>query len=582
MNNASRFNLFQRILCFGLMLVMLLTIAGCTPPPATDPTADTTPTTQPTQPTTAPTEPTTAPTEPTTAPTEPTTEPTTQPKPAQTRRKLVYELTQEDVDEFYRLLAECETLSLEGTDLEAIDEITALLDEQYEYLAAQRSIANILHMCDLSKQDLNDQYLDSVNIFMEAYDAYMEMTRRVYLSDTPAKDYLFEDWTEEDIAMLMAYEGEIAELTARNDEITEEYRTTEKDDIRIPLYIEFVQNNNRIAQLYGYDNYYDYAYEMVYGRDYGATEVALIREYAKQYLTSAYDKAMRNYNISRAELSEAEDYVFYDFVTARFDKARKKYVNLYLDAMPESMAEQMYQMIKVDSVFANSKNSDEGAFTTMIGDISFCYFGPGQYSSSSTVIHEAGHYYASRYTDLGAIPLDLAETHSQGNEWLFAHFLKDHIAAKPYNTVINYRLYNDMWTVFIALFIDEFEQRVYATDITGYTAEDFDALMESVCTQYFTMSYVMNDLVDINSYWRLIVVDQPVYYLSYGMSAMASIDLYTMALEDFDAAIAAYQTLCEQPQEELGFLGNLKAAGLNGPFDEEFYIELAEILARRG
>jgi oligoendopeptidase F len=176
----------------------------------------------------------------------------------------------------------------------------------------------------------------------------------------------------------------------------------------------------------------------------------------------------------------------------------------------------------------------------------------------------------------------LAETHSQGNEWLFAHFLKEHIAAKPYNTMINYRLYNDMRTIFISLLIDEFEHRVYTTDISGYTAADFDALMESVCTQYFTMSYVTQDVVDINTYWRLIVVDQPVYYLSYGMSAMASIDLYTMALEDFDAAIAAYQTLCEEPQEELGFLGNLKAAGLNGPFDEEFYIELAQILAKRG
>lgn len=578
MSTKKNKSLFQRLLCLGLILVLLLSLAGCVEPTPTDPSQNLQGSTGQvtTAPTTAPTEPTTAPTEPTTAPTEPTT----QPKPTQTRRKLVFELTQEDVDEFYRLLNECEALSLAGEDLEAIDACTELLDAQYEYLGAQRTIAMILHRCDLTDSTLNDQYMECVDICTEAYKQYMEMTRRVYLSDTPAKDYLFEDWTEEEIAMLLAFEGEIADLNARNEEITEEYRVASKDEIRIPLYIEFIQNNNSIAQHYGYDNYYDYAFDLVYERDYTPDQMETLRAFARQYLASAYDAAMTNYRISMSELSEAEYNIVADIVNNQFDKTRKNYVNLYLDAMPEGMAEIMYQMIKVDSVFTNSKKADGGAFTTTIGDISFCYFGPG-YFNSSTVIHEAGHYYASRFTDLGAIPLDLAETHSQGNEWLFAYFLKDHMLQKPYDAFVDYRLYNDMWIIMVSLMVDEFEQRVYTTDVSNFTAEDFDALMESVATQYFKMSYVMDDIVDIGEYWRAVVVDQPVYYLSYGISAMSAMELYAMALEDFDAAVASYQILCEEFQEDLVYLGNLNAAGLNSPFDEEFYIKLVEIINSR-
>jgi oligoendopeptidase F len=151
----------------------------------------------------------------------------------------------------------------------------------------------------------------------------------------------------------------------------------------------------------------------------------------------------------------------------------------------------------------------------------------------------------------------------------------------PYDALINYRLYSDLNTIMLCLMIDEFESRIYSMDVSNFTAADFDAVMESVATQYFKMSYINENMTDINKYWRAVVVDQPVYYISYGISAMASIGLYSMAVEDFDAALAAYQTLCENPQEDLVFLGNIAAVGLNGPFDEEFYIELLEILNSR-
>jgi oligoendopeptidase F len=135
--------------------------------------------------------------------------------------------------------------------------------------------------------------------------------------------------------------------------------------------------------------------------------------------------------------------------------------------------------------------------------------------------------------------------------------------------------------ILLCLMVDEFESQVYTTDISGYTAKDFDALMNSVATQYFDLGYIQRNMGDINAYWREVVVEQPVYYISYGVSVISSIDLYTMALEDFEGAIATYQNICENPQEGMGFQDTITAAGLIGPFQEEFYINIVELIQNR-
>jgi predicted small lipoprotein YifL len=581
MTKQNMIRSMRRLFSLVLAFVMVFAMTACgTPTPTTAPTQSmqgdptTAPTTQPTEPTEPPTEPTTQPTEPTTQPTEPTTAPT---EPLPERDPLVYTLSQEDVDEFYRLLSECETLSIAGENMEAIEASTDQVDELYAFMEEQYTIAMILHYCDTQDQTLKTQYLDCVETVTEANKQYILMSRRVYLSDSPAKEELFKDWTEEDIATLLAYEGEVADLQARNEEIEVAYMATSSDAVRIPLYIELVQNNNKIAQIYGYDNYYEYAYDRVYDRDYSPEDLETMRTYAKTYLVPAFETALRSFNNSYSRLDDGQQKVVTDFLYTNYYRARKNYVRLYLEDLPASSAQMMNEMIEVDSTFIYSSKGREGAFTTTIGDRSYCYFGPG-YANSSTVVHEAGHYYASRYMDLGDIPLDLAEVHSQGNEWLFVHFLKDHMNEKPYEALVDYRLRSDLGTILICLMIDEFESKVYTTDISNYTAEDFDALMESIATQYYDMFYVNNNLTDINAYWRAVVVKQPVYYISYGVSAIASIDLYTMAVEDYEGAKNAYVNLCEKPDEEKGFQGNLTAAGLRGPFDESFYKDLIKLL----
>ena len=82
----------------------------------------------------------------------------------------------------------------------------------------------------------------------------------------------------------------------------------------------------------------------------------------------------------------------------------------------------------------------------------------------------------------------------------------------------------------------------------------------------------------MKAYWRLVVVEQPVYYISYAVSGIASISLFTMAEENYGNAMNVYQTLCEDVDLNAGFLGNIEAAGLLSPFQKTFYTKLAQII----
>lgn len=513
-----------------------------------------------------------------------TTEATEATKPSEdlpsAEELLVYTLTQEELDKYYADLESCKAMALEGTDREGLEELSDSLDAQYEYIQKQQTIAFVRYSCDQTDEEATKLHLDATDKLTKAYDAMMLMLREVNASESPIKDVLFEDWTEEDLKMLSAYTSEIAQLEKENEELVVQYQALSQEELAegiIPLYQKLIANNNRIAQIYGYDNYYTYGYDVVYARDYTTDTVQQARDYAIKYLVPTVPAILQQFALGFQSLTQAEQQVVAAFMEGSYQDTDKDYVNLYIDSLPQDLQAVMNHLWQYDrAIFADSTGAKEGAFTVNIGDDAICFFGPG-YDSTLTLVHEMGHYASTLNLDLDECPMDLAELHSQGNEWLFMNELQDALDPKVYAVIWDYKMYMDMCTILVSFMVDDFEERIYTTDVSGYTKEDFDAVAEEVCQAYGGVDFVNNYLTDFQSYWRLVVMESPVYYVSYAMSDVAALNLYTIASQDREKAYEIYGHLLKDVDLDLGFQENLKKVGLSGPFDSQVYEAIAKM-----
>lgn len=513
-----------------------------------------------------------------------TTEATEATKPSEdlpsAEELLKYTLTQEELSKYYADLESCKTMALEGTDREGLEALSDSLDEQYDNIQKQQTIAFVNYSRDQTDEAATQLHLDATDKLTKAYDAMMLMLREVNASESPIKDVLFEDWTEEDLKMLSAYTSEIAQLEKENEELVVQYQALSQEELAegiIPLYQKLIANNNRIAQIYGYDNYYTYGYDVVYARDYTTDTVQQARDYAIKYLVPTVPAILQQFALGFQSLTQAEQQVVAAFMEGSYQDTDKDYVNLYIDSLPEDLQEVMNHLWQYDrAIFADSTGAKEGAFTVNIGDDAICFFGPG-YDSTLTLVHEMGHYASTLNLDLDECPMDLAELHSQGNEWLFMNELQDALDPKVYAVIRDYKMYMDMCTILVSFMVDDFEERIYTTNVSGYTKEDFDAVAEEVCQAYGGADFVNNYLTDFQSYWRLVVMESPVYYVSYAMSDVAALNLYTIASQDREKAYEIYSHLLKDVDLDLGFQENLKKVGLSGPFDSQVYEAIAKM-----
>ena len=316
---------------------------------------------------------------------------------------------------------------------------------------------------------------------------------------------------------------------------------------------------------------------MVYARDYTTDTVQQARDYAIKYLVPTVPAILQQFALGFQSLDQEGQQVVAAFMEGSYQDTDKDYVNLYIDSLPEDLQAVMNHLWQYDrAIFADSTGAKEGAFTVNIGDDAICFFGPG-YDSTLTLVHEMGHYASTLNLDLNACPMDLAELHSQGNEWLFMNQVREELNPNVYAVIRDYKMYMDMCTILVSFMVDDFEERIYTTDVSGYTREDFDAVAEEVCQAYGGADFVNNYLTDFQSYWRLVVMESPVYYVSYAMSDVAALNLYTIASQDREKAYEIYGHLLKDVDLDLGFQENLKKVGLSGPFDSEVYEAIAKM-----
>ena len=537
------------------------------------------------------------------------------------KEQLACKFQESDIEQFDVILAEIGALIeaadeydpalhayVEGSELEAayleLEDKYYELDDILEYVTAQYQLAQVeYHVSMKDDKKANLDYISELRTDLVV--RFYSYSQAIY--DSMYRDYFYYGMTEEEIRAFI-YESdainnpEYKTLVDRNNEIELEFTgiaDPATSDLVPVLYAEFVANNKRMAEILGYDNYLEYAYENIYDRDYSYTEVKNVAEYAKTYLSSVYTGIYNKWNtVTVPGAYTDEQYMMYktyilDSFFTSFDS--NKYVNDYIDTMSivsatgreVSFSDEFNGLMSNGNLFRGQYNA---AYVTNIygANIPIAYFGLTN-SSAFTIVHELGHYMNEVYnTENYSQSYDLLEMHSQGDEMLFLAYLASCEDINRADLVIaeTYELLIILDTVMNALAVDTFEQAVYTDVYNGaYSAEimadgvisadEYDLLYESVLVDLGIKEY------NTTTYWRYMTITSPCYYVSYSVSAVSVLQLYAMAQTDFDAAKESYLklfTYVDELTEDDDYMTTdeiLEYAGMYSFNDEELYRYLA-------
>ena len=540
------------------------------------------------------------------------------------KEQLAYKFQESDIEQFDVILAEIGALIeaadeydpalhayVEGSELEAayleLEDKYYELDDILEYVTAQYQLAQVeYHVSMKDDKKANLDYISELRTDLVV--RFYSYSQAIY--DSMYRDYFYYGMTEEEIRAFI-YESdainnpEYKTLVDRNNEIELEFTgiaDPATSDLVPVLYAEFVANNKRMAEILGYDNYLEYAYENIYDRDYSYTEVKNVAEYAKTYLSSVYTGIYNKWNtVTVPGAYTDEQYMMYktyilDSFFTSFDS--NKYVNDYIDTMSivsatgreVSFSDEFNGLMSNGNLFRGQYNA---AYVTNIygANIPIAYFGLTN-SSAFTIVHELGHYMNEVYnTENYSQSYDLLEMHSQGDEMLFLAYLTSCEDINRADLVIaeTYELLIILDTVMNALAVDTFEQAVYTDVYNGaYSAEimadgvisadEYDLLYESVLVDLGIKEY------NTTTYWRYMTITSPCYYVSYSVSAVSVLQLYAMAQTDFDAAKESYLklfTYVDELTEDDDYMTTdeiLEYAGMYSFNDEELYRYLSRAL----
>ena len=493
-----------------------------------------------------------------------------------------YTLTTAYYEETMALLDQMLEISKTATTIDEIDVIYDEFEERFYHIAQQMTIATIIYYCNTNDYAGIKRYDKATDMFYKLQDKYTETCRSMY-KESPFKDELFSDWTAKEIEELLDYDSTVVELRKEIDDLQVEYNKLGDDEFTdgaAAIYAQIVQKNNELAKFYGYNNYYDYATEKVYSRDYTVDSLVGFRQNIIDHVIPYIDNLYEFQDVLRS-LEEDEYNLAVQFVDKPFDVTRQGYLVEYLNSLTGKMGESMRHVFdNKNCVFADGMNALPTAFCTYLyeDETPFCLFGQSQ--SATTIAHEIGHYYASLVNN-DLENYDLLETHSQGNEFLFMNYCSDKLPEGVYEVASKFQLINMCFTVIMATIVDEFEYIVYNLEsVEGYTSEDFDAIMTTVCEKYGGVNWVKQNMTDPMNYWRAVCIENPVYYISYSVSAIAAIEIGALVETDKEAAYEAYRILVEDTKVEDGFLNALQKAGLASPFDDSTFVDVEAILSR--
>lgn len=328
------------------------------------------------------------------------------------------------------------------------------------------------------------------------------------------------------------------------------------------IVLELVGVRNSIAEYYGYEDYVDYAYALIWGRDYGPDEADRAKEAVKGYVS---ELDMDIYRMIDADaLNGLYSYAYqeelFEYVAPFIDGICPEFAEIYDYMLEYGLIDFEYLETKIEGVFTNYVRDADGNALVYIYNYPYL-----NYHDVYNLVHEFGHAAHLLLNDVWCTDYDILEVHSQGLEALLASD-PDAVFGDGGETFTLYMLYNKTGTIMTACLVDDFEKALYRGDVT--TAEEIEELWNGLLDEYGIGWYDWSEVRHIFEY--------PLYAISYAVSAFSALEIFTVGIEDPDAAVDLYLDIVAYSDN--GINGMTEALGMMSFFDEDDLIAICEAI----
>ncbi len=477
---------------------------------------------------------------------------------------------------------------LKTNSLHRAESFVTLFNDQVkdlQFIEDQMSLAYISYCLNTKN---NTAFKDHYDELSELHTDYSARLVRMYrtINESKLRDVFFTDEGEkvEDLLKLADfYSDETVLLLKERDGYIHDYQEMNPTNSGFAkksaeLYEKIVDINYELAKKAGYDSYTEYAYAQ-YGRDFSKEDSKKVYDYVKEYivphLVPLFVDVKNRINKNASLATNAQTLYSESFTLLETEEHLKQYYNKYAELGFEEQEESYYQW-KEDTVVSTVFDASQSAYTVNLKHYGkpLCFYGTKNHTLT-TYLHELGHYQALLRSPDGFDSLDLCETHSQGNEWLYFAYMRD-ARREGYEGVIKYCLLMSMINLTLSVACEEFEQYVYTHP--ELTAKDYDKQYEKILTDLGLDQLISRMDLDVEGYWCYAVVENPHYYLSYALAMTSSVELYMNAREDGIATAFAQYDKLSTMDCETAYLEALDSVGLTSPFEESLYAELEKYL----
>lgn len=518
----------------------------------------------------------------------------------------------------YTLIEEMRTLSQEPGNEEQINTNYDLMGMELDKMYTQQALNEIRYYRDVNNEEYASIDTELQQIYRDVVDQFLQVVRDVlgteyresfgaHIGDEEmVEDYLdYEDMTEElqtlldeENALEQQYDqASMAEYTvtvkgqkwteASYNEAIEELTWREmlaistaldraKNEAICPIFLDLVKNRNARAQIYGYDNYAEYAYTDLYNRDYSIEDIKSVYAAVKEYIVPVLAEVEERVYAGNLNELLYMDYLTEDYVI--------EVVGQHMGDIDPALAEVYQYMVDhhLYDIDYDPNKMNVGYTTTLYEYQEPFIFNTPDYSyyDLETMIHEFGHYNEAFHAGTTLITdvtnMDVAEIHSQGLELLYLEYADDVYGEGLGDTARQMVLYQMLYSVIDGCLYDEFQNAVFAAD-HDMTEEEVNQLFRRLSEEY---GYAYYDTEDVAYDWVDVphTFSSPMYYVSYGTSALAALDIWTIAQEDRQAGIDKYMELTTYGLTTT-YCELLEKCGLKSIFEEGTIQEIAQAVA---